>query len=92
MKYDKVQLKLELDELKLKNSEEDLNKRFFKKFGCINFQSDEFFHELNLARLWHEEQMKLHPEQHNLIFEEPYRCYHVTKCQCGYSEACDSSD
>ena len=85
-------LKLELDELKLSSTEEELNRRFFKNFGCINFMSDEFYHELSLARLWHEEQMKLHPEQHKLESTEPYRCYHVTQCKCGYKEACDSSD
>ena len=85
-------LKLELDELKRSSTEEELNRRFFKNFGCINFMSDEFYHELNLARLWHEEQMKLHPEQHKLESSEPYRCYHVTQCKCGYKEACDSSD
>ena len=85
-------LKIELDELKLHGSEEDLNIRFFKDFGCINFQSDEFFHELGLARLWHAEHMKLHPERHAVTTKEPYRCYHETVCKCGFKEACDSSD
>lgn len=71
---------------------EDLDKRFFKNFGCINFQSKEFFHELGLARIWHARQMKLCPEKHELHNTEPYRCYHQTSCSCGYSEACDSSD
>lgn len=88
----KAILNLELIELKQKFSEDELNKRFLKNFGCINFQSDEFFHELGLARLWHEEQMKLHPALHKLEFTQPYRCYHVTQCKCGYKEACDSSD
>ena len=51
----RMHLKLELDELKLSSAEEELNSRFFKDFGCINFQSDEFYHELGLARLWHED-------------------------------------
>ena len=88
----KLYLKLELNELKLKNTEEELNKRFLKNFGCINFQSDEFFHELGLARLWHAEQRKLHPEKHEVSSKEPYCCYHVTECTCGFREACDSSD
>ena len=32
------------------------------------------------------------PEEHDLHEEDPYRCYHVTKCKCGFQEACDSSD
>ena len=87
----KLHLKLELDELKLHGTEEDLNRRFLKDFGCINFQSDEFLHELGLARLWHAEQLKLHPDKHAVTTKEPYRCYHVTECTCGFKEACDSS-
>ena len=85
-------LKMELDELKFHETEEDLNRRFFKNFGCINFQSKEFYHELGLARLWHDEQMKLHPEKHAVTSNEPFRCYHETACTCGFKEACDSSD
>ena len=32
------------------------------------------------------------PEEHDLHEEDPYRCYHVTKCKRGFQEACDSSD
>ena len=88
----KLHLKLELDELRLKFTEDELNKRFLKNHGCINFQSDAFFHELGLARLWHAEQAKLHPEQHTTRNYDKWRCYHVTECTCGFSEACDSSD
>ena len=87
----KLHLKLELDELKLHGTEEDLNRRFLKDFGCINFQSDEFFHELGLARLWHAVQLMLQPEQNAITTREPFRCYHVTECACGFKEACDSS-
>lgn len=85
-------IEAELDELERTTSEDDLKKRFFKDFGCINFQSDEFFHELNLARRYHARQEKKHPKEHRLEFTEPFRCYHQTKCTCGYAEACDSSD
>ena len=54
-------------------------------------ERDEFFHELGLARLWHAEQLKLHPEKHAITTKEPFRCYHVTECACGFKEACDSS-
>ena len=85
-------LKMELNELKFHETEVVLNRRFFKNFGCINFQSKEFYHELGLARLWHAEQMKLHPEKHAVVSNEPFRCYHETACTCGFKEACDSSD
>ena len=31
-------------------------------------------------------------EEHDLHEEDPYCCYHVMKCKCGFQEACDSSD
>ena len=83
----------ELDEMLATDcTPEDLDKRFFKNFGCINFRSEEFFHELKLARIWHERQAKLFPEKHQVSNYDKWRCYHVTECTCGFSEACDSSD
>ena len=86
------QLDLELDKLEAVCLPEELDKRFLKNFGCINFQSDEFYHELNLARKWHARKTEKHPKQHKVEFAEPYRCYHETFCHCGFKEACDSSD
>lgn len=74
------------------NGKEDLDKRFLNDFGCINFQSDEFFHELDLAREYHRCMKKAYPEEHEVHGYDPYSCYHVTKCKCGFSEAYDSSD
>ena len=85
-------LKHELDELKLSSTEEELNRRFFKNFGCINFISGEAQHEFDLAQMYHKYWEKLIPEFHDTHEEEPMRCYHVTKCKCGFSWACDSSD
>lgn len=82
----------ELYTLVKSEAEEDLNKRFFKNFGCINFRSEEFFHELFLARAYHAHHAKLHPELHDLHETTPYSCYHVTKCKCGFREECDSGD
>lgn len=82
----------ELEELIDTCNIEDLKKRFFKDFGCINFKSDEFFHELNLARAFHEWDMKINPKDHKISKYYRYRCYHVIECSCGFSEACDSSD
>lgn len=92
--YEERQKKLiaEVDKLIEDCSMEDLEKRFFKNFGCINFRSDEFFHELNLARVFHRFHARLHPELHNLHEETPYNCYHVTKCKCGFCEEYDSGD
>lgn len=82
----------ELEKLKQTVSEEELCKRFFKDFGCINFASDEFIHELSLARRYHAYHLAKHPEAHEMRDYERYRCYHVSECKCGFSEACDSSD
>ena len=82
----------EIAELAKACTPEDLDKRFFKDFGCINFRDDEFFHELGLARRWHAMQQAAHPGQHELKQYDKWRCYHVTECKCGFSEACDSSD
>ena len=37
------------------------------------------------------DELKLHPEKHAVATKEPYSCYHVTECTCGFKEACDSS-
>ena len=71
---------------------EELDKRFLKDHGCLNFKTEAEMHEVELARAWHKICMEVDPEEHDLHEEEPYRCYHVTKCKCGFQEACDSSD
>ena len=86
------QLNAELDSIIATTPEDVLIKRFFKNFGCINFRTEEFYHELALARLYHERNMKLHPADHCVTESEPYSCYHVTACKCGFKEACDSGD
>lgn len=85
-------IKAELYTLVKGEAEEDLNKRFFKNFGCINFRSDEFFHELALARAYHAHHAMLHPDLHAMETTHPYRCYTVCKCKCGFQEEVDSSD
>ena len=94
--YNEAQRKLsnELDQLEASTPEEDLAKRFFKNFGCINFRDDEFFHELNLARMFHARHMKRHPEAHpgGIVETTPYTCYHQFTCACGFKEAYDSGD
>lgn len=82
----------ELSELLDTNNTEDLKQRFFKDFGCINFKSDEFMHELELAREYHEWDMKINPKDHKISKYDRFRCYHIIECTCGFSEACDSSD
>lgn len=91
--YEEKQRKLglELDELAKTCTEAELDARFFKNFGCINFKSDEFFHELGLARLWHKRQIENHPDKHKVEYATPFNCYHETFCKCGFKEACDSS-
>lgn len=93
-KYEEEQRKLvaELDELIKSNKPEDLDKRFFKDFGCINFKDAAFCHELGLARLWHSMRHAAHPSQHEMRSYDRWTCYHVTECTCGFAEACDSSD
>ena len=71
---------------------EDLDKRFLRNFGCINFISDKPSHELELAREYHRLMKAAYPKDHDEHEEEPMRCYHVTTCKCGFSWACDSSD
>ena len=85
-------LQNETNELIKTVPEEELVKRFFKNFGCINFQGEDFCHELGLARCFHKYHMEKYPALHDLKEYEKYRCYHVTTCKCGYEEACDSSD
>lgn len=92
LEAEKKALLAELDQLIEDFTMAELEKRFFKNFGCINFQSDEFMHELKLARAFHDFHKRLHPELHDLHEYEKWRCYHVTTCKCGFEEACDSSD
>ena len=87
-------VKEELDVLvrEYMNKPEELDMRFLKNHGCLNFKTEAEMHEVELARAWHKICMEVDPEEHDLHEEEPYRCYHVTKCKCGFQEACDSSD
>ena len=71
---------------------EDLDKRFFKNFGCINFIDEEKQHEFDLACQYHTIREAAEPGLHDYHEKEPMRCYHVTTCKCGFSWACDSSD
>lgn len=75
-------------------SAEDLKKRFLRNFGCINFQGTEFSYELALARAYHARLCNdpAHKDEHKPFSREPYRCYHVTGCSCGFQEECDSGD
>ena len=75
-------------------SAEDLKKRFLRNFGCINFQGTEFCYELALARAYHTRLCNdpAHKDEHKWFSREPYRCYYVTGCSCGFQEECDSSD
>ena len=86
------QLQAELNELIDTTEKSVLDKRFLRNFGCINFISGEAQHEFDLAQMYHELWEKWIPEFHDTHEEEPMRCYHVTKCKCGFSWACDSSD
>lgn len=82
----------ELDDLIATYSPHELEVRFFKNFGCINFKTDEDMYELKLARAYHDFHKKWQPELHDEHEYEKWRCYHVTTCKCGFEEACDSSD
>jgi len=70
----------------------DLEKRFLKDFGNINFKDDAFMHELELAREYHRRHKKVFPELHDEHVEHPYREYDKTVCKCGFGEECDMSD
>ena len=70
----------------------ELEKRFFKDYGCINFRDDDYMHEVNLAREYHRQHTELFPHLHDKHEIQPYNCYHQTVCKCGYSEAYDSGD
>lgn len=69
----------------------DLEKRFLRNFGCINFKDDAFCHELDLAREYHRRHKKVFPELHDEHIEHPYRNYDKTVCKCGFGEECDCS-
>ena len=92
--YDDKQRKIkdEIDALVQVYEEDKLDKRFLKNHGCLNFKTEAEMHEVELARAWHKFRTLAKPEEHNLHEEEPCRCYHVTKCKCGFQEECDSSD
>ena len=92
--YEAKQRKIETEVRNLMAVErlEDLDKRFFKDFDCINFIDEEVRHEFNLACQYHTIREAAEPGFHDTHEEEPMRCYHVTKCKCGFSWACDSSD
>lgn len=85
-------IRAEVDELMRTTPEAELKQRFLKNFGCINFESEEFYHELNLAREFHHRLEAAHPDEHDTHTYDRWTCYHVTECKCGFSEACDSSD
>ena len=87
-----LKIQLELCELHNSCTKQQLDDRFLKNFGCINFKSDDFIHELDLAREYHRQLIEKYPNEHRLTLHQPYRCYTVTSCKCGFSEACDSSD
>ena len=93
-KYEAKQRKIETEVRNLMAVErlEDLDKRFFKDFDCINFIDEEKQHEFDLACQYHTIREAAEPGLHDTHEEEPMRCYHVTKCKCGFSWACDSSD
>ena len=86
------EIKDEIDALVQVHGEDKLDKRFWKNHGCLNFKTEAEMHEVELARAWHKFRTLAKPEEHNLHEEEPCRCYHVTKCKCGFQEECDSSD
>ena len=92
--YEAKQRKIETEVRNLMAVErlEDLDKRFFKDFDCINFIDEEKQHEFDLACQYHTIREAAEPGLHDTHEEEPMRCYHVTKCKCGFSWACDSSD
>ena len=70
----------------------DLEKRFLRDFGCINFKDDDFYHELDLAREYHRRHKKVLPELHAEHVTHPYREYDKITCKCGYGEEYDYSD
>ena len=92
--YEAKQRKIETEvrNLMAVESLEDLNKQFFKNFGCINFIDEEKQHEFDLACQYHTIREAAEPGLHDTHEEEPMRCYHVTTCKCGFSWACDSGD
>lgn len=92
--YEAKQRKLEteLNDLIANTAKCDLDKRFLRNFGCINFISEEAQHEFDLAQMYHKYWEKWLPEFHDTHEEETMRCYHETKCKCGFAWACDSSD
>ena len=85
-------IEAEVSQLMAVEKLEDLDKRFFKNFGCVNFIDEEKQHEFDLASKYHEIREAAEPGLHDTHEEEPMRCYHVTTCKCGFSWACDSSD
>lgn len=85
-------IKNKLATLIIHYTQDELEARFLKDFGCINFRDNKFMEELELAREFHYHHKQLHPEKHDEHETEPFRCYHKTVCKCGFSEAVDSSD
>ncbi len=81
-----------IDFLLKTNGVEDLKKRFFKDFGCLNGLGEDSMAEFMLARNFHARIAKLNPELHDEHETTRGRCYHVVSCKCGYSEECDSGD
>ena len=73
-------LESEVNELKAHYTKDELDKRFFINFGCINFCSEERGHEIALARIYHFMCMAENPSAHKITDSEAYSCYHLTKC------------
>lgn len=94
MKWDEISkiVKDEVDRLMTTCPEGELNKRFLKHFGCINFKGEEFTKELCLAREYHKRHMSAHPEMHDYRVYDWRRNYEVCECKCGFNEECDSGD
>lgn len=94
MNYEERQKKIrdEVTALARTMKKADLEKRFLRSFGCINFKDEAFEHELALAREYHRRHKKVFPELHDEHVEHPYRNYDKTVCKCGFSEECDTGD
>lgn len=85
-------LDAELDKLQATASNDDLDKRFLKDFGCVNFIDDKAQWEFDLARQYHKRLEKAEPAKHDCRTRETFRSYEETKCPCGFKFAMDSSD
>ena len=70
-----------------------VRRKWFIEYGMMNDWDDEIRRKQHIASILHERDMAAHPEMHKITkTDDNVRCWHSTRCICGYGYGCDTSD